>query len=155
MALSEFAGREPAQPGLFGGADPVLDPGVGAMPGLQERELSDLGVGGQALVAPAVVGFEHADLRARVRPFPPDQHPHSVRPARVGETGQQPGQLGDLSHRQPRLIDRARFTGGVDRDRPCCLRQQTDRVLELVGEAEPDRERHVQAVLMRPCNRLI
>jgi hypothetical protein len=34
------------------------------------------------LVAPAVVGFEHADLRAGVRSFSPDQDPHPLRPAR-------------------------------------------------------------------------
>jgi hypothetical protein len=49
----ELSGREPAQPGLFGGADAVLDSGVGAVPGLQERKLPLLGVGGQALVPPA------------------------------------------------------------------------------------------------------
>ena len=33
----ELPGREAAQPGLFDRFDPVLDPGVGAVPGLQER----------------------------------------------------------------------------------------------------------------------
>ena len=41
----ELTGREPAQPGLFGGANVVLDPGVRAVPGLQKRELPDLSVG--------------------------------------------------------------------------------------------------------------
>ena len=31
---------EPAQAGVFGDPDAVLDPGVGAVPGLQERELA-------------------------------------------------------------------------------------------------------------------
>jgi hypothetical protein len=31
------------------------------------------------LIAPAVVGFEHADLRARMRSFAADQDPHPLR----------------------------------------------------------------------------
>jgi hypothetical protein len=38
-----LAGWEPAQPAVFGGFDSVLDP-VGAVPGLQEGELSDAGL---------------------------------------------------------------------------------------------------------------
>jgi hypothetical protein len=34
-----LAGREAAEPGVFGGFDAVFDPGVGAVPGLQERQL--------------------------------------------------------------------------------------------------------------------
>ena len=45
---------EPAEAGVFGGLDPVLDPGVGPVSGFQERELSDQGVGGEGLVASAV-----------------------------------------------------------------------------------------------------
>ena len=77
----ELAGREAAHAGLLDRFDPVLDPGVGAVPGLQERQLPASGVGGHALVAPAVVGFEHADLGAGVGPFAADQDPHPVRPA--------------------------------------------------------------------------
>ena len=43
----ELAGREPAQPGVFGVPDPVLDAGVGAVPGFEERQLPDRGVGGE------------------------------------------------------------------------------------------------------------
>ena len=94
------------------------------------------------------MGFEHADLRAGVRSFAADQDPHPVRPPRSGQTGQQSGELGDLRDRQPGLIDRAGFAGGVDRDRPCRLRQHTDRVFQLVGQAEPDRELDLQAALL-------
>ena len=59
-------GREPAQAGVFGGLDPVLDPGVGPVPGFQERQLSDPGVGGEGLVAPAVSLLEQRQLRAGV-----------------------------------------------------------------------------------------
>ena len=31
----------PAQAGVFGSLDPFLDPGVGPVPGFQERQLSD------------------------------------------------------------------------------------------------------------------
>jgi hypothetical protein len=71
-----------------------------------------------------------------------------LRPPRSGETGQQPGQLGDLCDRQPRLIDRPRFTCGVERDRPRGLRQHSDGVFQLVGQGEPDRELDLQAALL-------
>jgi hypothetical protein len=117
-----------------------------------------LGVGGQALVAPAVVGFEYAELRPRVWAFPADQDPHLLRPPSSGETRQQPGQLSDLRDRQPRLIDRTGFTCGVDRDRPRGLGQHSDGVLQLVGQGEPDRELDLQAAplaqrpdMRQPC----
>ena len=34
----ELAGREPAQAGVFRVSDPVLDPGMGPMPGLEELQ---------------------------------------------------------------------------------------------------------------------
>src|SRR5215204_3242741 len=52
------AGWEAAEPAVLGILDPVLDPGVGAMPRLQEGELPGLGVGGEGLVAPSVGLFE-------------------------------------------------------------------------------------------------
>ena len=76
------------------------------------------GVGGHALVAPAVVGLHQADLGAGMGPFAADQDPHPLRPARRGETGQQPGQLRDRGDRQPCLVDRAGLSGRVDRGRP-------------------------------------
>jgi len=72
---------EPAQAGVFGGLDPVLDPGVGPVSGFQERELSDQGVGGEGLVASAVSLLQQRQLRARVRSFAPDNDPHPGRPA--------------------------------------------------------------------------
>jgi hypothetical protein len=78
---------------------------------------------------------------------PADQNPHPLRPPGSGEPGQQPGQLGDLRHRQPPTHRPGGFAGGVDRDRPGGLRQYSDGVFELVGEGEPDREVDLQAAL--------
>src|SRR5215218_1420275 len=61
--------------GSGNGPNPVLDVGVGAVSGFQERELTGRGVGGHALVAPAVVGLHQADLRAGMGPFSADQDP--------------------------------------------------------------------------------
>ena len=44
----ELAGGEPAQAGVLGGLDAVLDAGMGAVPGLQEGDLADGGVGAKA-----------------------------------------------------------------------------------------------------------
>lgn len=54
----ELSGREPSQPAVLGVADAVFDAGVGTMPGFEEGELSDLGVGDERLVAPPVGLFE-------------------------------------------------------------------------------------------------
>ena len=62
--------REAADPGLLDSCGLVLDAGVCPMPGVQPGQLPGRGVGGQRLVTPAVVGFEHADLSTRVGTFP-------------------------------------------------------------------------------------
>src|SRR3954449_9978840 len=59
-----------------------------AVTGLEEGELPAAGVGGHALVAPAVVGLHQAELGAGMGTFPADEHPHSFGPARRGEPGQ-------------------------------------------------------------------
>ena len=61
----ELAGREPAEAGVFGVPDPVLDAGVGAVPGFEERQLPDPGVGGDGLVAPPVGLLEQGQLARR------------------------------------------------------------------------------------------
>src|SRR4051794_2345946 len=61
---AEFARREAAHAGLLDRFDPVLDPGVGPVTGLEEGELPAAGVGGHALVPPAVVGLHQAELPA-------------------------------------------------------------------------------------------
>lgn len=60
---------EAAQAGVCAGAEAVLDPGVGAVAGVEEGQLPDCGVGGEAWVAPAVAVFEGVQLGAGVRPF--------------------------------------------------------------------------------------
>jgi hypothetical protein len=80
--------------------------------------------------------------------FPADQDPHPYGPASVGEAGKQPGQLRDRGDRQAGVVDRAGLTGRVDRDRPRRTGQQGDRVFDLVGDGEPDRERHLQTLLV-------
>src|SRR3954447_2014655 len=50
----EELGRQAPEAGVLGLPDAVLDPGVRAVTGFQERQLPDPGVGGDGLVAPAV-----------------------------------------------------------------------------------------------------
>jgi hypothetical protein len=61
----EFLGGQVAQAGVFAGADAVLDAGVGAVTGLQPLRPAGGGVGGDQLVAPAVVVLEQRQLRPR------------------------------------------------------------------------------------------
>jgi len=72
------AGGEAAQAGVLAGADTVLD-GVGPVAGVEERELPDAGVGGQALVAGAFAFFEGVELGAGVGPFAADEDASSRR----------------------------------------------------------------------------
>jgi hypothetical protein len=69
-----------AQSGRLGAADPVFDPGVGAVANLQVGELTALGVGEECGEA-VPVGVGEAQLRARVRAFLAHDHP-GRRPAR-------------------------------------------------------------------------
>ena len=70
--MAKTPGREPAEAGVFAGADAVFDPGVGAVAGLQELDRSGAGrgVGGDHLVAQAFDGVEQGQLRAGVRVVP-------------------------------------------------------------------------------------
>lgn len=53
-----------AQAGVAAGADAVLDPGMGAVAGIEEGVLSGGGVGGQAGVAVAVSLLDQVQLRS-------------------------------------------------------------------------------------------
>ena len=59
-------GRWP-RPVPLAGADPVLDPGVRPVPGLEELGLPAAGVAGDRLVAKAVADLEGVQRRAGVR----------------------------------------------------------------------------------------
>ncbi len=66
------SGPQPESPaGGLGAADPVLDPGVGPVPGFEVGELTGRGVGGEGWEAPTVVVGE-AQLRTGVGPFAAD-----------------------------------------------------------------------------------
>src|SRR5215207_4826914 len=109
--------------------DPVLESGVGPVSGFQERELSDQGVGGEGLVAPAVSLLQQRQLRARVRSFAADNDPHPGRPAAQIE---QSGDLGDLGA----VAD---IAVGGDRRRPHPFRNRDDGAGQrrvLGGEAD-------------------
>jgi len=69
------------QPGVLGAADPVLDAGVGAVPGLEVGELADFGVGGEGLEPPAA-GVGERELRPGMGSFPANDDPHAGRPGR-------------------------------------------------------------------------
>jgi len=62
--------------GVLPGPDPVLDPGVGAVPGVQERQLPAGGVDGEGLIPVAVPDLERVQGRARVRVLTADDDPH-------------------------------------------------------------------------------
>ena len=66
--------------GVLGGADPVLDPGVRAVAGFEERRLPGGGVGGDQLVAPPVGLLQQRELRPGAGAFPAADHPHVGRP---------------------------------------------------------------------------
>jgi hypothetical protein len=63
----ERAGREVVQSRVFRAADPVLDPGMRPVAGIQVRKLSEPGVGGERGVAPPVGLFERIELRTGMR----------------------------------------------------------------------------------------
>ena len=124
---------EPAQAGVFGGLDPVLDAGVGPVPGFQERQLSDPGVGGEGLVAPAVGLLQQRQLRAEVRPFAADDDPHPGRPAAQIEQSGDLGDLGavaDLAVGGDRRRPRPFRNGGDGAGQRGVLGREADRVLQ-------------------------
>jgi len=125
----ELPRREPAQAGVFGAADPVLDLGMGAVAGFEPLQSADGGVGDQGGVAPAVTFLEQAQLGAGVRPFPADDDPYPVWPAGRGE---QAGQLGDFGF----LPDAA--VGG-QRRRPRRRGQRGDRGAFQLADRRADR----------------
>jgi len=62
----ELPGWEMADAGVFPAADPVLDAGVGAVPGIEPVVLPDRGARRERGVAVAVGGFEQVELRPGV-----------------------------------------------------------------------------------------
>ena len=120
------------------GADTVLDAGVCPVAGFQPGVLTESGVGGEALVAPAVdVG--QRQLCPGVGVFAAHQHPHPRRPTGAFQVVQQPGEVGDL-----RAV--AGFAVGVHRGGPGFFGQYRDRVAHLLSDREPDRIVQVKTV---------
>ena len=76
----EVAGGEPAVAGVLAAADPVLDPGMGAVPGFQSGQLPGAGVGGEGL-EPVAVDVAEGELGAGMRPFTADDDAHPGWPA--------------------------------------------------------------------------
>ena len=87
------------QTGILAGADAVLDPGMGSVTGFEELGGCVGGVGGQELVAPAVVFFEQGQLRAGVGFFAAADDAQIGRPVRqlvaMGPFPEQRGELDD------------------------------------------------------------
>ncbi len=79
-------GRQVSQAGVFAGPDPVLDAGVGPVPGFQERELPPTRVGREGLIPVTVADLEGVQGRAGVRVLSSDDHTHPG--ARLGPAGQ-------------------------------------------------------------------
>ena len=75
----ELDGQLP-QAGVLAAADAVLDPGVGAVAGLQEGQLPARGVGGERAGSASRRPPRTRTAGPRVRAFPPDDDPHVGRP---------------------------------------------------------------------------
>src|SRR5258706_9517049 len=73
----KVAGREPAEARVLAGADPVLDPRVGAVTQLEEldRPAAAWSVGGEDLVTQAFDAIEQAQLGAGVGAFAAHDQP--------------------------------------------------------------------------------
>jgi hypothetical protein len=111
------------QAGVLDLADAVLDPGVSAVAGFEERQLPDVCVGGDSLVAEPVAFLERIQLGSGVGSFATDDDSHVGRPGpgsgvlaglpacgqslrgafaapvggvQAGDLGQDRGDLGDL-----------------------------------------------------------
>jgi hypothetical protein len=87
--------REPAEPAVLAGADPVLHSGVGAVPQLQQLQRArwPWGVGDEHLMPHALHGVEHRQLRPGVGPLAPHDHPRALR---IRGEVDQVGEFGDL-----------------------------------------------------------
>ena len=147
--IAKAAGGEAAQAGVLAAADAVLDPGVGAVAGVEERQLPDAGVGGDALVAPAVAFLEGVELRAGVRAFPADEDPGAGR-----VVGQRRRPAAGRSAR-PRAAPSRCSAVGVDGVGPGPGRQRGDGVAFPVGDRPADREwvccvRRARAIAVDP-----
>jgi len=119
------------QAGVLAGPDPVLDPGVRPVPGLQERQLPTQCVGGERLIAVAVADLEGVQRRTRVRELAADDDAH-VRAA-AGPAGQvqQAGDLDDVGVLTQVPVGVAGFL-------PRPLRKLSDGVPDGVGDGVAD-----------------
>src|SRR4051794_11662676 len=140
----ELSRWEAPEPGVFGVPDPVLDPGVGTVPGFEERQLAALGVGDECLVAPAVSFFEQRQLRAGVGPLAVDDDPHPAGPLGRDVVGDEAGQLRDVTA----LTDSA---VGVECRCPDLLRYQVDGLAQCLGDRESHRVLHASATDVVLC----
>jgi hypothetical protein len=122
-----------AQAGVLRAADPVLDPSVRAVAGVEMRELPERGVGGEGGVAPSVTFFERVQLRAGVRAFPTNDDAGPGRISSQCPGGQNTADLGQSGAVAVTAV-------GVDRVCPDGRREGADRGPFLVGDRRADRE---------------
>ena len=99
LVLGEVVQRQVAQAGVLGAADPVLAAGPAAVPQFQVGELAAAWCWWRS-GEPVPVDVGEPQLRAGVRAFLADDHPHPGRPAgqveQAGELGD-PGAVADLA----------------------------------------------------------
>ncbi len=81
LVADEVLARQVAQPGVFGGADAVLDMGAVTMPQLQGGDVGVGLVGDEHLMAEPLGGVEQGELGAGVGSFAAGDHPHPLTPA--------------------------------------------------------------------------
>ena len=80
VVADEVVAGQVAQPGVFGGADAVLDVGAVAVAQLQRGDVGVGLVGDEHLMPEPFGGVEQAELGAGVRPFAAGDHPRAVAP---------------------------------------------------------------------------
>ena len=131
----ELSGWEAPESRVLGVPNAVLDPSMGTVPGLEERQLAGLRVGDERLVAPPVAFLEQRQLGAGVGSFAAHDDSHPLGP--LGQV-KQPCQLGDIAALTHAAV-------GIERRGPDLLRDQVDRVTDLLGDRESHAVLHAAA----------
>jgi len=141
--LREHEDRRPSPPRPLGN-DPVLAPGPAPVAQFQVGQLPAAGAGGKA-GEPVPAGVGEPQLRAGVRAFLADDHPHARRP---GRQVQHAGDLGDpraRAHLAFAVVGRSLRSRG----------DLADGIVDLLGDGEPGRVGQPTSRLGQPGQELL